>query len=156
MQGPTQVVKLSSHDSLRTALLMVEVPIKTVRSQNWSFISALVVFLSLSTSAETQASGAAYVQVAAKVASGTASSLSVSFPANTNARDLVLVAFDYSSSVTPSSVTDSQGNTFTPVGNQLTSPSADSRRVYYAKNIKGGADTVTVTLSGKSGWLEVI
>ena len=44
----------------------------------------------------------------------------------------------------PSSVTDSQGNLFTPVGNQLASPGGTRSRVYYAKNIKGGADTVTV------------
>ena len=78
---------------------------------------------------------------------GAASSVSLAFPANTLAGDLLLVAFDYDNSVTPSSVTDSQGNVFTAVGNQLTTPGGALSRVYYAKNIKGGADTVTVTLS---------
>jgi len=37
----------------------------------------------------------------------------------------------------------------------LTSPGGDRTVVYYAKNIKGGADTVTVTLTANSGWLEL-
>ena len=115
----------------------------------------LVVFLFLFTSANSQGAGAAYVQAAAKATPGAASSLSLSFPANTTAGDLILVAFDYSTNVTPSSVADSQGNVFVPVGNQLSSQGAESSRVYYAKNIKGGADAVTVTLSAKASWLEL-
>jgi hypothetical protein len=65
------------------------------------------------------------------------------------------VAFDYDSNNTPSSVTDSQNNVFTPIGSQLTSPAGTRSRVYYAKNIKGGADIVTVNLSGKSAWIEL-
>ena len=66
-----------------------------------------------------------------------------------------MVAFDYDTNNTPASVTDTQGNVFTTVGNQLTTPGGARSRVYYAKNIKGGADTVTVTLSGNSSWLEL-
>jgi hypothetical protein len=65
------------------------------------------------------------------------------------------VGFDYDTSSTPSSVTDSQGNVFTPVGIQLTSPGGTRSRVYYAKNIKGGPDTVTVNLTANSSWLEL-
>ena len=94
-------------------------------------------------------------QIVATAAAGSASSLSLSFPQNTVAGDLIVVAFDYDTSNTPASVTDSQGNVFTTVGNQLTTPGGARSRVYYAKNIKGGADTVTVTLSGSSSWLEL-
>jgi len=66
-----------------------------------------------------------------------------------------LVAFDFDTNSTPSSVTDSQGNVFTEVGSQLTSPGQTRSRVYYAKNIKGGADTVTVKLSATSGYIEL-
>ena len=100
------------------------------------------------------ASPASFVQGVASAASAT-NSLSLAFPANTLAGDLLLVGFDYSSGVTPSSVSDSQGNLFTPVGNQLSSPGGWLSRVYYAKNIIGGADTVTVTLSGNSSYLEL-
>ena len=95
------------------------------------------------------------MQAVASASSGTPSSLSLSFPANTLAGDLLLVAFDYDTNVTPSSVTDSQGNVFTPVGNQLSSPGGALSQVYYAKNIKGGADTVTVTLSANSSYIEL-
>ncbi len=98
---------------------------------------------------------ASFVQAAASAASGTPSTLSLSFPANTTAGDLILVAFDYSSNVTSSSVSDSRGNVFTEVGDQLTSPGGALTGVYYAKNIKGGADTVTVTLSASSSFLEL-
>jgi streptogramin lyase len=95
-----------------------------------------------------------FVQVSAKAASATSNSLVLSFPANTLPGDLILVAFDFASGVTPSAVTDSQGNTFTAVGNQLTSPGGTASRVYYAKNITGGADTVTIKLSASSEWIE--
>jgi hypothetical protein len=65
------------------------------------------------------------------------------------------VAFDYDTNSTPSSVTDSQNNVFTAIGNQLTTPGQTRSRVYYAKNIHGGADTVTVQLSANSAYLEL-
>jgi hypothetical protein len=98
---------------------------------------------------------AAFVQAAASAAHGTPTTLSLAFPSSTRAGDLLLVAFDYDSSVTPASVTDSQGAVFTAVGNQLSTPGGALSRVYYAKNIKGGADTVTVTLSASSSYLEL-
>jgi len=96
-----------------------------------------------------------FVQAVASTASGSANSLSLSFPANTLAGDLVLFVFDFGASTTPSSVTDSQGNIFTPVGTQLASPGGSQNVVYYAKNIKGGADTVTVTIAAKANNLEL-
>jgi hypothetical protein len=94
------------------------------------------------------------VQAAAnKVTSASTSSLA--FPSSTKAGDVILVAFDYDTSSTPTSVVDSQGNVFTAIGNQLTTPGGARSRVYYAANIKGGADTVTITLSANSGWIEL-
>ena len=98
---------------------------------------------------------ASFVQTVANKTSAASSSLSLTFPTNTLAGDLILVAFDYGTNTTPSSVSDSQGNVFTPVGNLLSSPRPQFSQVYYAKNIKGGADTVTVTLSASSSYLEV-
>ena len=96
-----------------------------------------------------------FVQQAAAAASATSSSLSLAFPSNTTAGDLLLVAFDFADNVEPSSVTDSQGNTFAETGSQLSTPDKTLSRVYYAKNIKGGADKVTVTLSAKSSYIEL-
>ncbi|MGB6723830.1 MAG: choice-of-anchor D domain-containing protein, partial [Terracidiphilus sp.] len=96
-----------------------------------------------------------FVQETASATSASANSLALSFPASTFAGDLILVGFDFSAGITPSSVTDSQGNTFTQVGAQLASPAGAQSVVYYAKNIKGGADTVTVTLSAASAVIEL-
>jgi len=100
-------------------------------------------------------SPASFVQQASGAAHGDSSSLSLSFPANTQAGDLLLVAFDYAKGATPSAVTDSQGNSFTLVRSPLTAPGGAIRSVYCAKNIKGGPDKVTITLSATSSHLEV-
>jgi len=100
-------------------------------------------------------SPASFVQQAASSAHGSPSSLTLSFSANTLAGDLLLVAFDYNNGATPSAVTDSQGNTFTSARTPLTTPGGSVSSVYYAKNVKGGADTVMVTLSAASNYLEV-
>ena len=97
----------------------------------------------------------AFVQVAAKSSSAATNTLSLSFPANTTAGNIILVGFDFDTNSTPSSITDSQGNTFAEVGSQLTSHGGARSRVYFAKNIKGGPDTITVNLSSNSAWIEL-
>src|SRR3984885_10156297 len=117
----------------------------------WTFAISLCFW----PTANAQVTSPVFVQSIANAPSGSANSLSLSFPANTLAGDVILVAFDYDTNSVPSSVTDSQGNLFAPLGNQLTSPGGSRSRVYYAMSIKGGADTVTVKLSGTSAWLEL-
>ena len=102
-----------------------------------------------------QAAGAAFVQAIGNAVGGSVSTYSVSFPGNTTAGDVILVGFDYTGGLTVTSVTDTQGNTFLPVGGQLTSPGGSSSSLYYAKNIRGGADTVTVTVSAATGGIEL-
>jgi hypothetical protein len=97
---------------------------------------------------------APFAQIIANKTNATPSAMSLSFPANTLGGDLILVALAYDISAT-ASVSDSQGNIFTPVGNQLSAPGGQFSQLYYATNIKGGADTVTVTLSANSGYLDV-
>ena len=99
------------------------------------------------------APASAFVQEGDSFLNSSANSLSVSFPANTSAGDLILVGLVFDTSAMPSSVTDSQGNTFTPVGTTLTSSGGTRSAVYYAKNIKGGAETVTAALSANSGYI---
>jgi hypothetical protein len=94
--------------------------------------------------------------VAASAAnSGAVNALSVSFPQNSAAGDLILVGFDFGANVSPSSITDTQGNAFAQVGTRLNSPGGAGSAVYYARNIKGGADTVTVNLTATSAYLEI-
>jgi chitodextrinase len=117
-------------------------------------VRVLFLVLSVAIFHEVHAAASA-VQAVAKAAPGSASSFSLSFPASTAAGDLILVGFDFDTNSTPSSVTDSQGNVFIEVGSQLTSPGGSRGRVYFAKNIKGGPDTVTINLSANSGWIEL-
>jgi hypothetical protein len=95
-----------------------------------------------------------FVQTVANVSNGV-KSLSVAFPTSTVAGNLILIAFDFPGSATVSSIADTQGNIFTQVGTQLISPAGFGSRVYYAKNIKGGADSVTVTFLAASGFIEL-
>jgi hypothetical protein len=94
-------------------------------------------------------------QTTATHASGAASALSLSFPSNTVAGDVILVGFDFDKNASLSSLSDAQGNTFTEVGTPLMSPGGAQSRVYYARNIRGGADTVTVKLTANSAYIEV-
>jgi len=99
-------------------------------------------------------SGIAFVQVNAGMASS-ASSEAVAFASNTTVGDIILVGFDFSSGSSFSSISDTQGNTFTELGSQLTTPAGSGTRVYYAKNIKGGADTVTVRTAASASFIKV-
>ena len=92
----------------------------------------------------------AFVQQNAKeiqaVASGT-----LSLGSSTTGGNLLVVGLYYASSVSVLSVMDSQGNPYSPVGTEVSPPSGAFRSsLYYAKNIVGGFNTVTVTLSGVS------
>src|ERR1051325_9207569 len=113
---------------------------------------ALLVLLCLPVCSIAQTSPA-FVQIAAGAASPSTSSLALAFSANTAVGNLILVGVDHDSNATVSSVSDSQGNVFTAIGAQLTTPGGARSRVYYANSIKGGADTVTVNLSASSSFI---
>jgi len=94
------------------------------------------------------------VQANAGMASS-ASSEALAFSSNTTAGNIILVGFDFASGPSFSSISDSQGNTFTEVGSQLTTPAGSRSRLYYANNIKGGADTVTVHTTASASFIKV-
>jgi hypothetical protein len=83
----------------------------------------------------------------------TAASCPVSL-SNTNAGDLMIVGLFVHDSTSVNSVIDTQGNQYILIASQAWSPHNFVERLYYAKNIHGGADTATVTLSG-SKYMEV-
>ena len=71
-----------------------------------------------------------------------------SLRASTTAGNLLVVGILYDTTVAVSSVVDSQGNSYAAVSNPaLGSAVSGDAGVFYARNIHGGADTVTVTLS---------
>ena len=97
---------------------------------------------------------AAPAYVTGNVKSCTATSCGVSLT-STNAGDLIVLGLFVLNSTTVSSVIDTQGNQYTLIGSPQTwSPYNFVERLYYAKNIKGGSDTATVTLSGTT-YMEV-
>ena len=71
----------------------------------------------------------------------------------TAAGNLVVVALDYRGAEL-TSITDSQGNTFTLAGSEITSPGGARTRLYYANNIRGGTEQVTVTVDRGADILE--
>ena len=94
----------------------------------------------------------AYVTGNVNACSATSCAVSLT---GTNAGDLIVVGLFVLDSTSVSSVTDTQGNTYTLIGSPQTwSLHNFVERLYYAKNIKGGADTTTVVLSG-SKYMEV-
>jgi hypothetical protein len=100
-----------------------------------------------------RAAGVAFVQANANKATQTTSS-SISFSSRTASGDLILVGMDFDKSVTPT-ISDSQGNSYTEVGSQLTTANGNHSRVYYAKKIVGGSDTVKVSMSGTTDFIEI-
>jgi hypothetical protein len=98
----------------------------------------------------TVAAGISYVQSNAN-GSG-ALTLSVPLLSTTAPGDLVVVGFDFAGSF--ASISDNQGNVFTQIGTEIITPAGSKTRLYYARNIKGGPETVTVNLTGTPG-LEV-
>ena len=80
--------------------------------------------------------------------------IAVSLAAATTKGNLVVVGFDFTGT-TFTSIADNQGNAFTQVGTEITSPGGARTRLYYARNIKGGSETVTINLGANPPYLEV-
>lgn len=75
----------------------------------------------------------------------------VSFPSSVMAGNLIIVAITHFIGAV-SSVTDNQGNTYTQAtASQHANASKDYVELYYAKNVRGGATTITVTFSVLGG-----
>ena len=105
-------------------------------------------------SATTQAGGGGgtWTYKQNNAASVTAASNALAFTSNTTAGDLVVAEVDWPNTLTFTSIADSQGNTWTQIGSEILRSNGTRRsRLYYAKNIHGGADTVTATISGSGG-----
>jgi RHS repeat-associated protein len=89
--------------------------------------------------------GPSYVTGDANACTATSCAASMT---GTNAGDLIVLGLFVGNSTSVSSVTDTQGNTYTLIDSSPWSSHNYVERLYYAKNIQGGADTITVALSG--------
>jgi len=80
----------------------------------------------------------------------------VTFSAPTTSGDLIVAEVDWSDGSSFLSLTDSQGNAYTQIGTEQHSASIGIRsRLYYARNIRGGTDTVTAIVSGTPQYHEL-
>jgi hypothetical protein len=96
-----------------------------------------------------------FVQVNAATPQSLTASVSVPYSSSQNAGDLNIVVVgwnDTSSSVT--SVSDSLGNTYTLAIGPTTASGA-RQSIYYAKNIKGGSNTVSVTFNQAAAYPDI-
>ena len=105
----------------------------------------------------TSTSGGAigFVQVNYKTVNPSGSSMTVAYPAAQTAGNLNVVAVGWNdTSAAVSSVTDSRGNSYTPAVGP-TAGTALTQTIYYAKNIAGGSNTVTVTFNKAASYPDV-
>jgi hypothetical protein len=80
---------------------------------------------------------------------------SLPFSSANSAGNLIVVGVDWHDSQSFGSISDSAGNSYTEVGSELRVPGRFRLRLYYAKNVAGGANTVTVSLSGPDDVVEL-
>jgi hypothetical protein len=94
----------------------------------------------------------AFIQGASSGNDSYATRVSAGFISATGSGDLIVVAvsWDTSGGAQPS-VSDSQGNTYSLATTSNNAATYQGLAVYYATNIKGGADTVTVALNPSAG-----
>ena len=90
----------------------------------------------------------AFIQ-ANKGGSASTSSLSLAFTSNNTAGNLIIVYADISgtSGASVSTVSDARGNTYTSAVGPISNGTDYQFQVWYAKNIPGGSNTVTITYS---------
>ena len=101
----------------------------------------------------TSSGAIAYVQGVSSANDSSARTVSAALPANTAAGDLIVVAVSWDTSGSAqTSVSDSQGNTYALATTSNNTTTFQALAIYYAANIKGGADTVTVTLTPSAGY----
>jgi chitodextrinase len=93
-----------------------------------------------------------YVQTGARNSS--ASTNVLGFSANNTAGNLIVVEVDWEAGSNFSSITDTQGNSYTQIGTEQTSFGLKSR-LYYAKDIKAGPNTVTTIVTGSPAFHEI-
>ncbi|HET7213288.1 MAG TPA: IPT/TIG domain-containing protein [Terriglobia bacterium] len=96
-----------------------------------------------------------FVQVAAATPQGSFATLSVPYTSSQKAGNLNMVVVGWNDTTSAvSSVTDSLGNSYILAVGPTTASGA-RQSIYYAKNIKGGSNTVTVTFSQAAAYPDI-
>src|SRR5437762_3659063 len=107
-------------------------------------------------SAAAQGGAIAFVQGTYAVPQTPQSTVSVTFGAAQGAGNLNVIAIGWSdTTATVTNVSDSAGNVYAPAIAPTTLPGQITHVIYYAKNIRAGANTVTVTFSAAANYPDV-
>ena len=117
--------------------------------------NATLVLTAVANAAATSSS-IALRQTNAREGSGV-SSVSSNFPASNIAGNLIIAFVRMSTTTQTVRVTDTAGNLYTDAVSQVQNADGHQIHIFYAKNIRGGANTVTATFSSGNahGWLAV-
>ena len=101
--------------------------------------------------ATARAATPAFVQAQAlQVSSGNSNSVAFSNPNSAGSLIVAYVLWNNTGGVT---LSDSRGNAYLSAGQRMTWNGSSSSQVFYAKNVAGGANTVTATFASSiSGW----
>lgn len=117
--------------------------------------SALAVFATVWLGAVPAGAATAFVQSKSTQGTGTsATTIAATFTANVAAGNLIAVAVAWLGTTQTASVADSLGNTYT--AGTIVDGGGRRHQAFYAKNISGGANTVTVTFSDAVAYRDLI
>jgi hypothetical protein len=138
----------------RTKQSSIEVDVGIRFLRLFSAGSVLVFFLAASRFS--YASGVALVQSASTQGSGV-SSVTATFPNKNGAGNLIIVFVRASTTTQTVTITDSAANSYVQAVSQMQTSDGHQTRIFYAKNIAAGPNTVRATFSGINNhpWLAV-
>src|SRR5262249_35563030 len=103
----------------------------------------------------TQALTPTFVQVAAATPQQSQATVTLALPQAQQAGDLNAVAVGWNDTTQPiSPVSDANGNTYHLAASTVRGTGV-SQAIYYAANVKGGSNTVTVTFSGAAAFVDL-
>jgi len=98
----------------------------------------------------------AMVQTAASMNDGTATTITQAFSSANTASNLIAVVTSWGTGTASPTVTDTAGNSYTLATTAYSSTGDQSLAIYYAKNIKSGANSVTVNFGGSHAWRRIL
>ncbi len=129
----------------------------TVSATNAGGTGSASLALTISTGSPVLGSPITFIQKGSAANDGYLSSLPVSFPANTQAGDLIVVAlsWDTSGGAQPS-VSDSQGNKYLIATSGNNTALQQGTAIFYAPAVKGGGDTVKASFSVSASYLRLV
>jgi chitodextrinase len=100
--------------------------------------------------------GGTWTHVQTKSKNVSVNTNALAFTSANQVGDLIIAEVDWTGGGTFTSISDSQGNTYTQVGVEQNSAGVGVKsRLYYAKNIKAGANTVTTVVTGGPSFHEL-